>query len=79
MYSDNISKVTCFHDKIGINQNPYEVNGLLDIDNLSISKIVDLFVTKMNDPLINSYQVVNNIQPHISYGQEKIDSNLFKD
>ena len=79
IYVDNIKKITCFDNKIGINQDPYEVDGLLDIDNLSISKIVDTFVTSMHEPLINSYQVVNNIKSTINYGQRTIEPTLFKD
>ena len=43
--SDNTRKVVSFHDKVGINQQPYEVNGLLDIDNLTQQSVLDLFDT----------------------------------
>ena len=41
--SDNTRKIVSFHDKVGINQQPYEVNALLDIDNLTQQSVLDLF------------------------------------
>ena len=41
--TDNTRKVVSFHDKVGINQHPYEVNGLLDIDNLTQQTVLGLF------------------------------------
>jgi Ca2+-binding EF-hand superfamily protein len=41
--TDNTRKIVSFHDKVGINQHPYEVNGLLDIDNLTQQTVLDLF------------------------------------
>jgi len=43
--TDNTRKITTFHDKVGINQQPHEVKGLLDIDNLTQQTVLDLFNT----------------------------------
>jgi hypothetical protein len=62
--TDNTRKITCFHDKIGINQNPFEVKGLLDIDNLTQQTIFDLF-EEFQIPSRNSYdimRVINGLQ-----------------
>jgi hypothetical protein len=58
--TDNVKKVVCFNDKIGINEQPYQVKALLDIDNLSkpfLSYILNLF-----SPLQNyTYESVNEL------------------
>jgi len=72
--TDNTSKITSFYDKIGVNQNTYNVKGLVDINNVSntvISKIVDNFV----GPLLYSNNVFNDIFKTITYGQ-KIVTNV---
>lgn len=64
---DNTDKITCFHNKIGINQYPHEVSGLLDIDNLTQQKIVDI-LTDFTPYLLNSYdiiQVINTLDSDI--------------
>jgi len=58
--TDNVNKISCFHDKVGINQDPFEVNALLDIDNLSMKKIVDI-VDNLALILLNSYEIVSEI------------------
>jgi uncharacterized coiled-coil DUF342 family protein len=52
--SDNTRKIVSFHDKIGINQQPYEVNALLDIDNLTQQSVLDLFDT------FSTYRIVSS-------------------
>ena len=52
--SDNTRKVVSFHDKVGINQQPYEVKGLLDIDNLTQQSVLDLFDTFATQCIISS-------------------------
>ena len=62
--TDNTMKITCFHDKVGINQKPFEVKGLLDIDNLTQQTIFDIFEA-FQVPSRNSYdimRVINSLQ-----------------
>ena len=58
--TDNVKKIVCFNDKIGINEQPYQVKAFLDIDNLSkpfLSYILNLF-----SPLQNyTYESVNEL------------------
>lgn len=61
--TDNTRKTVCFNDKVGINQKPYEVEALLDVDNLTQQTIFDLFDT-LSIQATNSYdiiQVINNL------------------
>lgn len=60
MKTDSISKITVFQDKIGINQKTYEVNGLLDIDNITSSYVYDLIVN-FGRPSINSHTIINKL------------------
>ena len=41
--TDNTRKVTTIQDKVGINQASHEVNGLLDIDNMTQQIVLDFF------------------------------------
>lgn len=62
--TDNTMKITCFNDKVGINQKPFEVKGLLDIDNLTQQTIFDIFEA-FQVPSRNSYdimRVINSLQ-----------------
>lgn len=43
--TDNVNYITTFHNKVGINQPSYSVKGLLDIANLSVSSVSELFDT----------------------------------
>lgn len=70
--TDNISKITSFHDKIGVNQDTYNVKGLVDIDNVSntfISNIINQFV----NPLLYSNNVFNNIYNSLQYNTIYVD------
>jgi hypothetical protein len=65
--TDNTRKVTTFHEKVGINQQAYEVNGLLDIDNLTHQVILDL-IFELVPYSLNSYDVVQIINNTSSTG-----------
>ena len=49
-------KITTLQGKLGINQQSYEVDGLLDIDNLSNRNIAD-FLQLFHPVLLNSYNI----------------------
>ena len=59
--TDNTRKVVSFHDKIGINQHPYEVNGLLDIDNMTQQGVLDLFDTFVTQS-VNTADIIQFIE-----------------
>jgi hypothetical protein len=69
--TDNTRKITTFHDKVGINQQSHEVEGLLDIDNLTHQVILDLFDTFVPYSL-NSYDVMQTIIAIDPYADSKI-------
>lgn len=69
--TDNTRKITTFHDKVGINQQSHEVEGLLDIDNLTHQVILDLFDTFIPYSL-NSYDVMQTIIAIDPYADSKI-------
>jgi len=73
--TDNVNKITCFHDKVGINQDPFEVNALLDIDNLSVKKIVDI-VDNLAFISLNSYEIISEINKMSSITGASL-SNIF--
>ena len=66
--TDNVSKITTFHDKVGINQDPYEVKALLDIDNISVDKFISIMDT-FKDNQISSFKVLEIIKPSIPQQQ----------
>ena len=49
LHADPSTNVTCFYEKVGINQNAYEVNAILDIDTNSTQQI-----TMVNDTIRSS-------------------------
>ena len=63
--TDNQKQVTSIYTKVGINQQLHEVEGFLDIDNLSKSKILDVVdnIAVLNN---TTYNVVEEIQTDIS-------------
>jgi len=67
--TDNTRKVTTFHDKVGINQRSHEVNGLLDIDNMTQQTVLDLF-DDFVPGLTNSYDIIQVIIKHIANKSE---------
>jgi len=76
--TDNVNKITIFNNKVGINQQAFEVEGILDIDNLSyqnITSLLDDFIPH----LLNSYDISNVIQlSNITANIENRFSNLFE-
>ena len=59
--TDNVRRTTTFHDKVGINQHAYEVDALLDIDNLTKQEILELFTRSAPDAA-NSSDIMNIIR-----------------
>ncbi len=58
--SDNINKIMCFHDKVGINQEPFEVEGLMDIDCLSNNNMI-LIINEIKTLSLNNYNIASLI------------------
>ena len=69
--TDNVNKITSFNYKIGVNQELSQVKGLLDIDNLSNLNIFNV-MNSMTNPLLYSYEVINDISPQINYGTTSV-------
>jgi hypothetical protein len=65
--TDNVSKITAFNNKVGINQEIYNVKGLLDIDNLSNNSFLNILDDFVN-PLLYSYDVTMTIKERLKYG-----------
>jgi hypothetical protein len=63
--TDNVRRTTTFHDKVGINQHAYEVDALLDIDNLTKQEILALFTRSAPDAA-NSSDIMNIIRTNTS-------------
>lgn len=61
MTTDNARRVVSFNGNIGINQHTSEVNGLLDIDNLTQETILDLFTT-FSSYAVDSTDIIRVIQ-----------------
>jgi hypothetical protein len=59
--TDNVRRTTTFHDKVGINQHAYEVDALLDVDNLTKQDILELFTRSVPDAA-NSSDIMNIIR-----------------
>ena len=59
--TDNTRKVTTIQDKVGINQASHEVNGLLDIDNMTQQIVLDFFQNFVPYSL-NSYDIIQVIR-----------------
>jgi hypothetical protein len=74
--TDNSRKITTFHDKVGINQYYHEVEGLLDIDNLTHQIILDLFDDFIPYQL-NSYDVMKTINELPEYSNQTV-TDLFE-
>ena len=69
--TDNVSKITAFNNKVGINQEIYNVKGLLDIDNLSNNSFLNILNNFVN-PLLYSYDVTMSIKEQIKYGNTNV-------
>ncbi len=70
--------ITTFNNKVGINQEPFEVQGLLDIDNLSISNIIKIFTEELYPKLLYTYEVSNSLKNTILFDDEVINTILIK-
>jgi len=64
--TDNIKNVIAFQDKIGVNQEIYNIKGLLDIDNLS-NKSIDIIMAEFTQPLLNSYAIMEQLKNTITF------------
>ena len=62
--TDNVTKNISIHGKVGINQDLHEIKGLLDIDNLSVSKIYKI-VDEIARISNISYNVVDEVKDSI--------------
>jgi hypothetical protein len=62
--TDNVTKNISIHGKVGINQDLHEIKGLLDIDNLSVSKIYKI-VDEIARISNISYNVVDEVKVSI--------------
>ena len=69
--TDNVSKITSFHNKIGVNQDTYNVKGLIDVDNLSNNSVLNI-MNDFIDPSLYSYEVTNDIKDSIHYGDTSV-------
>jgi hypothetical protein len=58
MNVDTSTNVTCFNEKVGINQSPFEVNAILDIDTNTQQQIITINST-IKTSLSTLYEVVN--------------------
>ena len=57
MNVDNVNRIITLYNKLGINQEPYNVKGVLDIDNLSIPKIISI-LDNFQSNQTNSYYII---------------------
>jgi len=69
--TDNITKTTAFHTKIGVNQDLSKVKGLIDVDNLSNNSVLNMMNDFVN-PLLYSYEVTMDIKDKLSYGATSV-------
>jgi hypothetical protein len=60
MNVDNVNRIITLYNKLGINQEPYNVKGVLDIDNLSTPKIISILDNFQNNQT-NSYYITSLI------------------
>ena len=60
MNVDNVNRIITLYNKVGINQEPYNVKGVLDIDNLSIPKILSI-LDNFQSNQTNSYYIISLI------------------
>jgi hypothetical protein len=63
--TDNTRRITTFHDKVGINQHAYEVDALLDVDNLTKQDVLELF-TRTTSDAVNSSDIMEYIRTNTS-------------
>jgi len=73
---DNYKKITTFNNKIGINQEPYEVNALLDIDNLANINLFEILNYNIKPITINSYHIITKFKDLFDSENSEITSDL---
>ena len=69
--TNNVTKTTAFHSKIGVNQDLSKVKGLIDVDNLSNNTVLNM-MNDFVDPLLYSYQVTMDIKDAVTYGSTSV-------
>ena len=69
--TNNVTKTTAFHTKIGVNQDLSKVKGLIDVDNLSNNAVVNM-INDFVDPLLYSYEVTMDIKDTLNYGSTSV-------
>ena len=62
--TDNVSNIMTISQKVGINQDMYQVKGLLDIDNMA-NKTVDIILNNFTKALLDSYELTEKLKSHI--------------
>ena len=69
--TNNVTKTTAFHTKIGVNQDLSKVKGLIDVDNLSNNAVLNMMNEFVN-PLLYSYEVTMDIKDVLNYGSTSV-------
>jgi hypothetical protein len=75
--TDSVKKTTCFYEKVGINVQPFQVNALLDIDNLSNTQIINL-IQSFTSYELNSYYVINRLFDNLYQNYSSFSGNSFE-
>ena len=73
--TDNVSNIMTIGQKVGINQDVYQVKGLLDIDNLA-NKTVDIILNNFTKPLLDSYELTEKLKTYLIFASET-DTNKY--
>jgi hypothetical protein len=80
-YKENILNIdtnrntTEISGKIGINKKSYEISGLLDIDNISVDEIINLF-DNLTNTLLNSYDIISIILQNKIYDNDVLNDDV---
>jgi hypothetical protein len=72
--TDNISKVVAVYNKLGINQEIFNVKGLLDIDNIAY-KDIDVLLSDFSEIQLDSYSITEALKPVLTF-TNITDSNI---
>jgi len=62
--TDNVRNIMTIGQKVGINQDVYQVKGLLDIDNIA-NKTVDIILNNFTKPLLDSYELTERLKQYL--------------
>lgn len=68
--TDNVSNIMTISQKVGINQDIYQVKGLLDIDNMA-NKTVDIILNNFTKALLDSYELTEKLKSHVKLSSGK--------